>query len=162
MTICLLKKDYLAFDHDAQSKLSSLNLTNDESETSSSTDQMKKSPNNQFRPRESQPPTFPPPTPPQHFSSAQQISSPNPILQIPPPIPPPPLNSTSSSLSKQIVTYQQSQSTRNTFTFKIENEPAFEQLVGQLGSDRVKAMCALVLANNDLKIAKSLISSSKN
>ena len=147
-----------------------MTLTSDEADISALTDQMKKSPNNQLltsctRPRESQPPTFPPPTPPQLFSSNQQIFSPsssNSASLIPPPIPPPPLNSTSSSLAKQIITFQHSHSTRNTLLFKIENEQVFEQLVGQFGNDRVKAMCALVLANNDLKSAKNLLSSLKN
>lgn len=107
-----------------------------------------------------QAPLFPPPPPPasvltspapETSTSQSQVLSP-PLL----PPPPPPL-----SFRKELIVSSQASSRQSLIKLKIENESLFEQLVSQLGNDRVRAACALYLANNDFKQALNLINSTK-
>ena len=120
----------------------------------------------------------PPPTPPTLQSSISQTSNSAPVWPPPPPVPPSSIRSSINSAGQSpsghsganffapsnqtIVSTQQSNSSKNTFIFKIENEKLFDQLTSEFGNDKTKAMCALILANNDLKIARNILSYAKN
>lgn len=97
-------------------------------------------------------PSFPPPPPPIHSPSSQSRLNP-PLL---PPPPPPP------GQTKPIVSAHLSSKSNSVIKIKIDNECQFEQFVlNHLGTERIKAACALILANNDPKIALNILNLSK-
>ncbi len=118
-------------------------------------------------------PSFPPPSPPVHpgtSSPAGQIDATSKLLHptmLPPPLPPPSSSKSTSPLSQplpiaQIVSAEFTIN-RKIVKLTIEQESFFEQLLDQMGSgDRVKLACALVLCNNDIKLAKNMLNSVKN
>lgn len=99
------------------------------------------------------------------------LPTPKPILT-PPSLPPPPLPSPLTATNTPPTLIISSDSLINghvvkssTVRLRVENEMAFEQAMSQLhlaSSDRVKAACALFLAGNDLKLAKSILNTSLN
>lgn len=102
---------------------------------------------------------YPPPPPiPPHAS----ILSPP---QLPPPPPPPTTTTTTMPLSIPPLVVSDASFTspsKNSIRLKIENELMFEQMMVQLETaDRMKAACALFLANSDLKLAKTILNSLK-
>lgn len=94
-----------------------------------------------------QAPSFPPPLPPS--------TVPPELPAGPPPIPP--------SYVAQTIVSNQATSKQNQIKLKIDNENLFEQLLStqMSGNDRIKAACALYLANNDVKTAISILNLSK-
>lgn len=96
-------------------------------------------------------PSFPPPPPPNHSPSQSVLNPPS----LPPP--PPPQNQSKSTVSAYL-----SSKSNSVIKIKIENECNFEQFVlNHFGTDRIKAACALILANNDPKIALNILNLTK-
>lgn len=96
-------------------------------------------------------PSFPPPLPP----------PPSSLVSVPnlPPLPALP-SSISPPLQHPIVSVDASNGfPKNSIRMRIDNEPLFDQMITQLGTDRHRLACALLLCNNDLKAARNLLSS---
>ena len=121
------------------------------------------------------PPPPPPPPPPPQPSSQVQAQHATPLLPPPPPPPPPPPSSISSllidlssnstegetgSATKASTSNAVSASaiTKSLFHVRVDNEPLFEQLMCALSSsDKLKTACALLLAENDVSVARDLL-----
>lgn len=101
------------------------------------------------------PPVFPPPLPP-------TINHLNPPAKPAPPLPPTftqPSTSQQASQSSSvlIVKPQENPKGSSLVTLKIENNSVLDHLVLNYGFDRTKVACALLLSNNDIKLAIEIL-----